>query len=43
MWKYRFWTFIILVVDDLVGFFLYMTETKESDYAFKLGLDLKSG
>jgi protein-export membrane protein SecD len=43
MWKYRFWTFIILIIAALVGFFVYKTEVEESRFAFKLGLDLKSG
>ena len=56
MWKYRFGTFILLVVAALIGFFVYTTEQPveqslttsttvqiASHYAFKLGLDLKSG
>src|SRR3989338_8619818 len=43
MWKYRFWSFITLVIAALVGFFVYKTEMGESRFAFKLGLDLRSG
>ncbi len=58
MWKYRFGTFILLVVAVFIGFFVYTTElpvevasvstttppiVAQSKYAFKLGLDLKSG
>src|SRR3989338_4661958 len=39
MWKYRFWSFITLVIAALVGFFVYKTEMGESRFAFKLGLD----
>ncbi|HBV01494.1 MAG TPA: protein translocase subunit SecD [Candidatus Taylorbacteria bacterium] len=43
MWKYRYWTFIIFLAAALVGFFVYKTEIGESNFAFKLGLDLRSG
>lgn len=34
---------VLILLAALVGFFVYKTEVKESKYAFKLGLDLKSG
>lgn len=43
MWKYRLGACILLVVAALIGFFVYKTETEQSSFAFKLGLDLKSG
>ncbi len=43
MWKYRIGALILIVVAAGIGYFVYTTEVEKSDYAFKLGLDLKSG
>lgn len=43
MWKYRIGALVLVAVAALVGYFVYTTEVGKSDYAFKLGLDLKSG
>ncbi|MDO8594882.1 MAG: protein translocase subunit SecD [bacterium] len=58
MWKYRFFSFFLLVIAGLIGYFVYTTElpivtsgitasstptVTASSYAFKLGLDLRSG
>ncbi|MDO8564477.1 MAG: protein translocase subunit SecD [bacterium] len=43
MWKYRVSALVLILLAALVGFFVYRTEHAESRYAFKLGLDLKSG
>ena len=43
MWKYRISALTLLVLAALVGFFVYNSEVGESKYAFKLGLDLRSG
>ncbi len=43
MWKYRFGALVLIAVAALVGYFVYTTELGGSSYAFKLGLDLKSG
>ncbi len=43
MWKYRIGALVLIAVAALIGYFVYTTELGQSDYAFKLGLDLKSG
>lgn len=43
MWKYRISALVLILFAALVGFFVYRTENPQSRYAFKLGLDLKSG
>lgn len=43
MWKKRLIALILLAVAALVGFFVYSTETANSKFAFKLGLDLNGG
>ncbi len=43
MWKYRLGAVVLIAVAALIGFFVYKTELGNSSYAFKLGLDLKSG
>src|SRR3989344_8357257 len=43
MLKYRLFAFILIILATLIGFFVYKTELRQAKYAFKLGLDLKSG
>ncbi|TSC83646.1 MAG: preprotein translocase subunit SecD [Parcubacteria group bacterium Gr01-1014_17] len=43
MWKYRVTALIIFVTAALVGFFVYKSEMSDGRFAFRLGLDLKSG
>ena len=43
MWKYRINGALLLVISAAIGFFVYSTEVHESPFAFKLGLDLRSG
>lgn len=43
MEKYRFWAIIIVFLTIIAGFFVWNTEKPESDYKFKLGLDLSGG
>lgn len=43
MFKRRFWAAILLLIAILVGYFVYSTNTIDSKYNFKLGLDLNGG
>ena len=43
MWKYRVTALVIFVVAALVGFFVYKSEASAGRFAFRLGLDLRSG
>ncbi len=43
MFKRRFWAIIILLVAIIIGYFVYKTNTVDSKYNFKLGLDLNGG
>ncbi|KKU57519.1 MAG: hypothetical protein UX81_C0034G0005 [Parcubacteria group bacterium GW2011_GWA2_47_12] len=43
MWKYRITALAIFAVAALVGFFVYKSEASVGRFAFRLGLDLRSG
>ncbi|MDP3661540.1 MAG: protein translocase subunit SecD [bacterium] len=43
MWKHRIIAIVIFVAASLVGFFVYKSEMSGGRFAFRLGLDLKSG
>jgi len=43
MFKRRFWAFILIVLAAAVGYFVYSTNTADSQHKFKLGLDLNGG
>ncbi len=43
MWKYRIWALTIFLAAAGVGFFVYKSEMNAGRFAFKLGLDLRSG
>jgi preprotein translocase subunit SecD len=43
MRKERIYAFLVLLIGMAVGFFVYNTERDESNFAFKLGLDLSGG
>lgn len=43
MWKYRVWALVIFLAATSVGFFVYKSEMNAGRFAFRLGLDLKSG
>lgn len=43
MFKRRFWAVILILISALIGYFVYSTNTDDSSYKFKLGLDLNGG
>jgi protein-export membrane protein SecD len=43
MFKRRFWAIILLILAIFVGYFVYSTNGDDSNYNFKLGLDLNGG
>lgn len=43
MAKYRFWAMIMIAASIVAGFFIWNSEKADSNYKFKLGLDLSGG
>lgn len=43
MFKRRFWATLLILAGLLIGYFVYATNTEESQFKFKLGLDLNGG
>lgn len=43
MWKYRVWALVIFLAAAGVGYFVYRSEINTGKFAFRLGLDLRSG
>ncbi len=43
MFKRRFWSAILILLAVVIGYFVYSTNTPDSKYNFKLGLDLNGG
>lgn len=43
MFKRRFWAVILILLASLIGYFVYTTNSAESKYRFRLGLDLNGG
>jgi protein-export membrane protein SecD len=43
MWKKRISALILIILAVTVGYFVWVSEVKKTNYAFKLGLDLKGG
>ncbi len=43
MFKRRFWVVILILLASLIGYFVYSTNSEDSKYRFRLGLDLNGG
>ena len=43
MIKRRFWAIVLILVSFLIGYFVYSSNSSESKFKFKLGLDLNGG
>lgn len=43
MIKRRFWAIVLILVSFLIGYFVYSTQSSDSSFKFKLGLDLNGG
>jgi protein-export membrane protein SecD len=43
MWKYRAWAVVVLLVAAAAAWFVFASEKPEGRFAFRLGLDLRSG
>jgi preprotein translocase subunit SecD len=43
MWKKRISALILIILALVIGRFIWTSEVNKTNYAFKLGLDLKGG